>query len=306
MSGARVARRASQWMLAHAGAPAMGRWMRRGDLLVLTYHNVVADGASAVRGEASLHLSRARFAAQLDALRDTHEVISLSDAIRRHAPSAGRPRAVITFDDAYRGAVTIAVEELIARGMPATIFVAPAFVGGRAFWWDVLAGGSGGEMPVVVRDTALRALQGSHDRVLAWAHAAGLPRGEPTADQRCATYGELRAASRAPGITFGAHTWSHPVLPSLDEDTLRREVERPLAWLRDRFASAVPVLAVPYGLSAPHVESTARAAGYAVVFPGQRGWIRPGAQLPFASPRMNVPANMPTSTFRLRSSGVPL
>ncbi len=291
-------------MLAHAGAPRLARWVHRDALLVLTYHNVIPNGGHATRGEASLHVEQAQFGEQLDVLRETHDVVSIIDVLNGRRASGDRPRALITFDDAYSGAVTLAVEELAKRRLEATIFVAPACIG-RAFWWDALAGGTGGELPSSVRNCALFAYGGDENRVRQWADASGMTMTQPHDAQRCATLLELRAASRIPGITFASHSWSHPVLATLHTDELSQELGRSLRWLRDTLGSIVPALAVPYALSCPAVEIEARRQGYAAVFPGNRGWVSSRGPLPFALPRQNVPAGLSLNTFRLRISGVP-
>jgi hypothetical protein len=59
-----------------SGLPRIMRRKRRGDVLVLAYHNIVPTG-QIVAGDRSLHLTQARFAEQLDALMRTHDVIPL-------------------------------------------------------------------------------------------------------------------------------------------------------------------------------------------------------------------------------------
>lgn len=286
------------------GAARIGRWARRDALLVLTYHNIVERREDARQGEASLHLDRASFGEQLDVLRETHDVVSLAEMLNGCRWRGDRPRALITFDDAYRGAMTIGIDELAARRMVATVFVAPAFTGGRTFWWDALAAGYGGEMPEGIRQEALMKHDGYDERVREWARRTGVELGAGGDLQRCATVRELRAASRAPGIIFGAHSWSHPVLANLGAADLRHELRLPLDWLRESLDNVVPALAVPYGICSPWVECEARRSGYAAVFTGRRGWIPASSMLPFTLPRENVPAGLGRETFVLRSAGV--
>jgi peptidoglycan/xylan/chitin deacetylase (PgdA/CDA1 family) len=142
------------------------------------------------------------------------EVVSLDDAVgSTWAPDADRPRVAITFDDAYRGAVTIGVAELVRRGLPATLFVAPAFIGGRSFWWDALGESFTGGLPESVRRAALEGCQGIDSTVRRWAQEHFIPVHDLPTDACAASEEELLAASRAPRITLGAHTWSHPNLP---------------------------------------------------------------------------------------------
>ncbi|MFL5521275.1 MAG: hypothetical protein ACJ8B6_10085, partial [Gemmatimonadales bacterium] len=115
-------RGAVEFALVASGLPALGRQRRRGDTLVLAYHNVVPDGLEAF-GDRSLHLPLARFRRQLAALSETHDVVGLEQL--ESAPSSSRPRAAITFDDAYAGALLLGLPAALELGFPATIFVAP-------------------------------------------------------------------------------------------------------------------------------------------------------------------------------------
>ena len=254
-------RRASEILLVRSGIAALARRWRRAQTVVLAYHNVLPDRAAAV-GDGSLHLSRRALVAQLDQLQHTHDVVPLDAVLDPPAARPHRPRAALTFDDAYQGAITVGLAEVVAHGMPATVFVAPQFVDGGTFWWDALADPPGGEVPPAVRAQAVEALAGDDTAVRAWARAAGLRVAEVPAWARVASEEQLQAIGRLPGITFGAHSWGHPNLTRVAAPRLQEELRRPLQWLRDRFAQAIDWLAYPYGCWSPAVAEAAAAAGY--------------------------------------------
>lgn len=289
-------------LLAHGGAATVSRFLRRRDTLVLAYHNVVPDEAAPF-GDRSLHLRRRDFAAQLDLLGRTCEVVALDDVATPRGRGT-RPRVVVTFDDAYRGAVTLGVEELRRRGMPATIFVPPAFVGALSFWWDAIADPATGTAPGGARDQLLTVLRGDDGAVRAWAAAAGLPLRPVPSWGEPATEDELHAALRHPGLALAPHSWSHRNLAALDEDEVRDELERPLHWLRERFAAVVPWTSYPYGLATSTVERLARVAGLRGALRVDGGWISGAAANPFALPRFNVPAGISRSGFAFRTAGI--
>lgn len=298
----RVVKSTAEAALCRSGLTRAAR-RRLGDAtVVLAYHNIVPDG-EVVLGDRSLHLPRREFARQLDLIRRTHEVVPLESLGEPLTASARRPRAVITFDDACQGAVTVGVEELAERGLPATIFVAPAFVGGGSFWWDALSGPGG--LDDAVRGTALDALRGEDARVRAWAREQGRPVREVPAHQRGATEAELQAATRAAGgITLASHTWGHPNLARLDRDELEGELVRPLAWLRERFGAVIPWLTYPYGMHSPEVERAVADAGYAGALRVEGGIHRGPAHHDFRLPRVNVPSGISIRGFELRTSGL--
>lgn len=294
-----TAERALLW----SGLPALSRLIRRRRVLILAYHNVVAPGV-AIGGDSSLHLSAANFAAQLDLLQATHDIVPLSAVLDGQLLRDDRPRAVITFDDAYRGAVTIGIRELVTRALPVTIFVAPAFVGGRFFWWDAMTPADTPGPTEAFRNRALEEYRGADDAVRRWAERSGHRTQTLPDAAACASADELRAASSQPGVAFGSHSWSHPNLARLTTAELREELTRPLAWLRERFERVVPVISYPYGLSSPAVESAAEAAGYRAGVLVSGGWMARRPRNPFALPRLSVPAAISQNGFRLQTAGL--
>jgi len=293
-------------MLCRVGAAGLARLTHRGDTLVLSYHNIVPLGERAI-GDSSLHLSQRVFGQQLDALQQTHEIVSLSDALL-HEPTSRRPRATVTFDDAYCGAVTAGVEELRSRGLPATVFVTPRFVGCGFFWWDVLASRSEG-LSKKDRDRCLWELWGSHDAIMEWVSisSSSIVAGALPSHQACATFEQLCSAAAIPGIDFASHAWSHANLAALKQSEVRDELKRSLHWLNEHFRNVRAHLAYPYGLANRKVEEATRFAGYEAGFMISGGWWKgPTRTHDFAVPRLNVPAGISLDGFRLRVSGIRL
>ncbi len=297
-----ILKRSIERVLCRSGLAGLARVYHRSGTLVLAYHNVVPEGGSG-GGDRSLHLPQREFGRQLDLVQRTHDVVPLSWL---DAPAGGRrPRVVITFDDAYQGAVTAGVEELARRGLPATVFVTPGFVGGRSFWWDALSRPGEG-LPPGLRDRGLTVLRGRDAEIRRWAEESGVPSHPVEPHQTGATEAQLEAAFRTEGITPAAHTWSHPNLAALGPEELEEEMVRPLRWLRERFTGVLPWLTYPYGLTSPAVEEAARRAGYEGAFRVDGGWMpRGGAGArPHALPRANVPAGASLEHFEMRTSGL--
>jgi peptidoglycan/xylan/chitin deacetylase (PgdA/CDA1 family) len=294
-------------VLVSSGAATIARWRLNNGAFVVAYHNVIPDGASAA-SDVSLHVTRARFAAQLDALMETHEIVRLDEALR--APTRRqlrrRPVAAITFDDAYRGALTVGMQEVRARGLEATTFVVPAFLGGGAFWWDEVDWPADSAEGDRFRARALVECGGWDVQVRSLAAKLGYGTIDVPSYARCITGPELREIAAEGGLSIGAHTWSHANLAVLDDVTLASELTHPLEWLRGRFPGVQPWLAYPYGLWSPRVVAAAREAGYTLAVRVDGGWLRgrTDAVDPFTVPRYNVPAGLTPDGFMLRASGM--
>jgi len=269
----------------------------RARVLVLGYHNVVPDGVEPT-GDRSLHLGLSAFRRQIEILADHAEVVSLAEV---GAGTAGRrPRVVITFDDAYRGAVTLAAQELSRLGLPFTLFVTPGRLGDR-FWWDTLAPASGSWAPDH-RARVLTEYCGTQQGAEEWGALRGIAAREVGPWLRAATEDELIACLRGTNATVGAHSWTHPNLATISPPELTEELERPLRWLRERFDRVLPWLAYPYGSTSTTVARAAREVGYAGAFRIEGGWWST-ADDPFRSPRWNVPSGLSSNGFRIRLAG---
>jgi peptidoglycan/xylan/chitin deacetylase (PgdA/CDA1 family) len=283
--------------------PVLGR-VSPGRHLILAYHNVVPDD-HVVGGEPSIHLSLSAFRRQLDLLTETHRLVPLDRILGVGVVGTRDRLASVTFDDAYRGALELALPELLSRGLPATVFVAPRLLGAPAFWWDALCSGGATALDDETREHALDTLAGDGGEIQMWARETGRSLEVSFEWERPGTLDELQRVAHHPMVTLGPHSWSHPNLTRLDDTRLAEEVERPLAWLRENFAACVvPIFAYPYGLSSRTVEDAVRRAGYEAGLRVEGGLVPPRIADPFLLPRVNVPAGLSPSGFKLRVAGL--
>jgi peptidoglycan/xylan/chitin deacetylase (PgdA/CDA1 family) len=289
-------------MIIATGIAAVRRRTMRRRTLIVAYHNVVPDGEH-VRGDLSLHIPQRQFAEQLDLLGQLGQVVPLSNI--GEDPRGDRPRFVITFDDAYAGALSAGVVELKRRSMPATVFAAPGLFG-RTPWWDLLASGDTGLIPEHVRNHAMAGLAGRHDAVLDWARRELRQIPTNTNTPRVGTADELKAALDYDGVTVGSHSWSHANLAVVRSTELEVELRKPAEWLARTFGDRyTPWLAYPYGLETAATEQAASAAGYVGAVRVDGGWLsRQPMQAPFALPRLNIARGLSRSGFALRLSGI--
>jgi peptidoglycan/xylan/chitin deacetylase (PgdA/CDA1 family) len=294
----KMVKRALELGLCRMGVVALARRLRRHDVLVLAYHNVIASVGEAARGDRSLHITQDRLHEQLGRLSRTHQFIPLDEV---YGPTAGRARVAVTFDDAYLGAIRLGAAVLAELRIPATIFVAPGRLGGQHFWWDRL--GWNGPLDPRFRERALTDLKGKERFVL---NAASIPPSdEPLpVEYATATAEELDAVLGMDGMALGSHSWSHPNLAELEAGELEEELGRPRAWLHDRYGDrVVDWLSYPYGRWSPSVVEAARRAGYRGGLRIEGGRVSAGAD-PFLTPRVNVPSGLSVDGLELRCAGL--
>lgn len=295
-----VARGTAEGVVAATGVDRLGRWVRGGRAMILAYHNVVPDELAGA-GDSSLHLPLSVFRRQLDLIRRECQPLSLEDLLNENwAPQRGRLALAITFDDAYRGALAVALPELAERDLVATIFVAPALLGDRTLWWDALASGPDGQVEAGLRSRVL-ARDGRLESARQVAAKEGAPWREMPEMLRTSTEAELSDAVHGGRCTVGSHTWSHASLTDLDE-AATEELAGSRAWLRDRYGNAyVDAVSYPYGHWSSAVERSAAACGYGAGLALTRGSIRRGRDTGlFRLPRLNVPAGLSEAGMRIR------
>ncbi len=269
---------------------------------MLGYHNIVANDAKG-SGDASLHLSVEEFKRQLDWLQDEFEIVSLGQLARQ--PRDGHPRAAITFDDAYRGALELGVPELLERGLPSTIFVCPGFLDKGPFWWDLLADPSTGQVPGPLRQRALFELGGRHHLIMRWAQDRGLTF-HPTPDSHLpATEKELLQAADSPLVTLGSHTWSHVHLPAVPVAEAQEELKSAGEWIVEKTGEFPSAVSFPYGGTSTDAERSVAEAGHDWAFLIEGGPFNPkkGHGFPHRLPRICVPRNLTLQGFMLRVRG---
>lgn len=265
---------------------------RRGRTLVLAYHNVLPQRLNR-GGDRSLHLDLERFERQLTIIRSEAEAVCLSTI--REGDQHSVPRVVVTFDDAYDGAIRFGVPACVAAGVPCTVFVAPRLLGMVPFWdtqatlsqWSPArrleylndARGTGGH--ISPEDWVDDAFDISH---LTIAHADA-----------------VREVCQSPLVRIGHHTASHSNLGALSFGEALAEIQQGQSWVRENFGSAaINWLAYPYGAAPVEASQIAAAASLDGAFLVGGGWWRNNDDHEPHLPRWNVPAGVSEAGFQLR------
>lgn len=289
--------------LVGTGLTRVAAGLRNPRAIILAYHNIVPSGEP-VCGDSSLHLPQETFARQLDFVGDRCDVVPLDQVLTPNA--SGRPRVAITFDDAYRGALTAGLSELSRRDLPSTVFVAPGLLGCDGFWWDLLADAHGGVLPPGLRTHYLDDLAGRRPAILERAERDGLQRPHLPAHALPVTEDELLGAVRGGRMTIGSHTWDHPNLAALTEAEVDDQLESTERWLNRQGDAVVDWLAYPYGLNhAPARAVASRRHRGSVTIDGGLALTRGRATTsPDRIPRVNVTPGMSLHGLEIRLAGL--
>ena len=119
-------------------------------LVVLTYHRIAIPGAgSDPYYDPVISATPEAFEAQVRFLATRFHILSLQTlldivadrgSIARNLPMAGKPLALITFDDGYQDNYQTALPVLRKLGVPATFFLVTRFLASAPLpWWDHIA-----------------------------------------------------------------------------------------------------------------------------------------------------------------------
>ncbi|HTO98663.1 MAG TPA: polysaccharide deacetylase family protein [Myxococcales bacterium] len=265
-------------------------------VLILSYHRVVADfAAEAKRSLHTLNVEQGTFRRHLEALQESHDVVSLDEALSvlNGTRQAARDVAVVTFDDGYRDVYQHAFPVLRDLRIPALVYVPSAFVGtDRRLGHDRLFAalrcmrrrglspvavgvGAPGErwlIDALARDAsphlALERLIARHptpgllDLADALEDRLGLSSYRPPDGELPMSWEMLRELE-SHGISTGAHTAEHTVLTNQRLDDARREIALCKAALEKGLRRPVRHFAYCNGFYSAGVAQALKAEGFA-------------------------------------------
>ena len=279
--------------------------------VILIYHRVAE-----VRDDWGTVTPARLFAEQIEAVRSVRQVVSLSDLLAASRESRPGRLAAITFDDGYQDVFAVARPILERLDCPSTVFVVTGLVDQpREFWWDELGfifldapslpealeleirgrarrwelpSGSRParerarhELRRLLRNLAPEAIETVLAALRDW---AGAPR-PCRATHRVMSSAEL-AELRGGPMRVGAHTVSHPVLPSLSKAAQALQIAQSRRACEAFVGEPVEHFAYPFGDYDGRSVAAARDAGYASACTTAPSIVRRGAD-PFRLPRIS-------------------
>ncbi len=264
------------------------------------------------------------FEAQLCWLAGRFEVIDLAEMVAR-IEGGEPPRApgelALTFDDGLRNHAEHAYRILHRHRLPATFFVCPQLIDERRWLWNqearhrlqVLGDGARAEF---ARDVGAPCFD--VEPVVGWMKTLDLGRRERVEQAlRAATPGfapgpELRAIfdplsweqmrEMDPNlITIGSHTLDHPILPTLDDRELQRQLVQSRTLLEQRLQRPVEFFCYPNGANDLRARALV-ARHYRAAVTTEAGIVHADA-CRTALPRIPVAPTLALSAWRLNRPG---
>ena len=257
----------------------------------------------------------------------TCKIISLDDFLEIHRSNTAIPdnAVVLTFDDGYRDNYTTVYPILKKYRIPATIFLTVNMIGtGKVLWSDkVRYAITNTERQFVQMDAKRRKLTTSSNREQTIQEICRLLKGMPeqlrshkvdeliapldvrldeTKLPQMLTWEQVKEMSDN-GITFGAHTLSHPVLTKISQEDARREIAESKRVLEEKIQKPVKYFAYPYGTETDFnedIKNIVRDSGYTCALTFMDGYNDQNSDI-FALGRMALFMNKPDLAFALSS-----
>lgn len=319
-------KRAARNVLAAWPARAMLRTLalRGRPVTMLCYHTLGPDQEGP---DAWTVLRTGDFLAQLAILREGYDIVSLDAALATGPGHAGRPRAVLTFDDGETGLHRHLLPVIEAERVPVTVYVATRQIEtGRPYWFDRLMGALQGPCTVDLRDEGLGvwtlpAAPGASRWLTLSDLLDTLKQVDPSRRESLTekilmehapppappalgpmTRGELAELAASPWVTIGAHSHCHNLLDQIPPAEARDSMAQSRALLESWTGREVAHFAWPNGNHTAELRRIAAELGFRSAT-ALGGLWRHGAD-PFAIPRLAIGRYDDAVRFRLRLSEI--
>lgn len=192
-------------------------------------------------------------------LSQQYSILPLDEAVHRMYDGTLPPYSLaVTFDDGYRNNFDNAFPVLQSNTVPATIFIATDFVFNlKPLWVDrleyVMEHSNGTLAEKCVRDDLLRRRfkmlsdDEKEQNLSALEKNYGKSLFLDTDERYAPLSSENIKKMLTSGITFGAHTVSHPILSRLSQEEARQEILISRDLLRNTYGDISSVFAYPNG-----------------------------------------------------------
>jgi peptidoglycan/xylan/chitin deacetylase (PgdA/CDA1 family) len=297
------------------------------------YHRVIKQDEINQLLEPGMYVTLKTFESHLVFLKNNFKISSLKCFARDYKESfnsTAQPVCVLTFDDGWHDFYTNVYPLLVRHQVPATMFLPTDFIGSENWFWtdrvahmiskcgeDILLEAMKHEFrnplarqlsrlrgsPHIRLEKAIRTLKSCSketiEKTLSDLSAAwGIKTNPP--GRAFLSWEEVEELSNSGFVEFGSHTASHQILPTLDDETIRHELDSSRAELISRRAvdpDFIP-FCYPNGDMDGRIARMVREAGYGAAVTTMSGWNPHGTD-PFILKRVGIHEDMTSNTAML-------
>jgi len=300
------------------------------EVIILMYHRILERPERKRLGADALGTTPQAFEMQVAYLCNRYRVLSLDAFVEAIQSGAKLPRrcSVITFDDGYKDNYTLAYPILRRYSAPATMFLATGHVGtNNLFWTD--------KLDYVLKNTSASKLEtpelGSYDlgstanRLRAISEMKMRLKAMPDEEKDYLvdslvnyfgvrippelgadlflSWDDVRTMHRN-GVSFGAHTVTHPRLTKVSKERARSEIAESKKKIEQELNERVRSFAYPGGAFDNNIKSMVREEGFACAVTIRRGINNLGSDL-YELRRVGI-EEQPFHEFAFDVSGISL
>ena len=246
--------------------------------MILLYHRIVGDETKYLDKGPVVHHHVRDFEREIRFLRRNCAVAGLDEVVRRIADGKpfDRPTVVITFDDGYLDNYTLGFPVLRKYEVPATVYLTTGIVGSlertwpdRIEWALLETKKTGVAWKKVFGEKGIRLRDKDEKRTASIRIAAALKeqdddrrrealselfdmlevseeRGRRPGDRMMLNWAEVEEMWRG-GVTFGAHSHTHPILSRMDHESAKQEILLSKELIEENLGCKVRHFAFPNG-----------------------------------------------------------
>lgn len=302
------------------------RLIRRGSqgrVAILMYHRILPEDRISDSIQAGMVVEPDTLRLHVRYLKQHFEIISLDGLVANpdsvYARSRERPACVLTFDDGWRDFYDYAFPILHAEKAPATVFLPTSYIGTEKWFWTDRLGlmfadsqfdGRAANASISTEDSILKEIlapRGSIETRLERAIGLLKPLRIETIEsvleglssmlrlphvppcRAFLNWGEVQETFDSGLITYGSHTAWHPILTTLEDAEVTRELKESMEVLVSRGVANRESIAFcyPNGGTSERIERLVADAGYRIAVTTKRGWNERNAD-PYALSRIGV------------------
>lgn len=261
------------------------RWFTKSRVAILIYHRVCPK-----KDEWSLEpLSPESFETQMKYFTQNYEILSLDKLVQytKSGKSFPEKAVVVTLDDGYKDNYLYAYPVLRKYNIPVTIFLTTGYIGGsEPFWWDEVAyviENSKSIKKLDLKDLGSYSLQSELDRTrvksIICEKLTKLPDNKKNSiiknllnicqveiprdlgKKLILSWEEVKEMDNA-GVTFGAHSVSHPILINMPLEQSKNEIVQSKRDIEEKLGKEVTAFSYPNGNFNAEIVELVRNSGF--------------------------------------------